>query len=109
MTSNIPASDVYLQTKYKELLNTNEAVCDNAGMMLIKFLVKMGVKKIYIAGMDGYSPDPEGNYARHWMNVYAQRAVMEALNQGMSEVLCEFSREVGIEFITGMRYVKVGE
>ncbi len=109
VTSNIPASDVYLQTKYKELLNTNEAVCDNAGMMLIKFLVKMGVKKIYIAGMDGYSPDPEGNYARHWMNVYAQRAVMEALNQGMSEVLCEFSREVGIEFITGMRYVKVGE
>lgn len=66
-------------------------------------------KTLTIEGMDGYSPDPEGNYARHWMNVYAQRAVMEALNQGMSEVLCEFSREVGIEFITGMRYVKVGE
>ncbi len=109
VTSNIPASDVYLQTKYKELLNMNEAVCDNAGMMLVKFLVRMGVKKIYIAGMDGYSPDPEGNYAEHWMNVYAQRAVTEALNQGMSKVLAEFSREVPIEFVTRMRYVRVGE
>ncbi len=108
VTSNIPASDVYLQTKYKELLNADEAVCDNAGMMLIKFLVRMGVKKIYIAGMDGYSSDPEGNYAEHWMNVYAQRAVTEALNRGMSKMLAEFSKEVEIEFVTEERYVKMG-
>ncbi len=108
VTSNIPALDVYLQTKYKELLNTNEAVCDNAGMMLVKFLVGLGVRKVYIAGMDGYSPDPEANYAQHWMNGYVHRAVTDALNRGMSEVLAKFREEVEIEFVTGMRYVKVG-
>ena len=107
VTSNIPALDVYLQTKYKELLNTNESVCDNAGMMLIKFLINMGVKKVSLAGMDGYSSDPQENYADPWMNVYAQRAVMEAMNQGMTKVLKEFSREIEIKFLTKMKYVKI--
>lgn len=109
VTSNIPALNVYLQTKYKELLNTNEVVYDNAGMMLIKFLIGLGVKKIYIAGMDGYSPDPEANYAEHWMNGYVQRAMAEGMNTGMSKVLTEFRREVEIEFVTSVRYVKVME
>lgn len=107
VTSNIPALDVYLQTKYKELLNANEAVCDNAGMMLIKFLINIGVKKISLAGMDGYSPDPEENYADPWMNVHAQRAVMDSINQGMTEVLTEFSREIEIEFLTKVKHIKI--
>lgn len=53
VTSNIPADNVYLQTKYRDLLCDIEAVKDNAGLMAIKFFAQMGVKKIYLAGFDG--------------------------------------------------------
>ena len=52
VTSNIPADNVYLQTKYRDLLCDIEAVKDNAGLMAIKFFAKMGVKKIYLAGFE---------------------------------------------------------
>lgn len=107
VTSNIPAIDVFLQIRYKELLNDTEMVRDNAGMMLIKFLMDFGVQKIYIAGIDGYSVDPDDNYANREMNIYNQRAVSEAINAGMTKVLREYSKKIDIEFITTPRYVHI--
>ena len=109
VTSNIPAVDVYLQTKYGELLNDENAVHDNAGMMLIKFLINMGVKKIYLAGMDGYSVDPMQNYADQSMAFYTQRAIMDSMNDGINSMLGKFSKEIAIEFVTEPRYVNVKE
>lgn len=107
VTSNIPAVDVYLQTKYSELLNDENAVHDNAGMMLIKFLISLGVKKIFLAGMDGYSLDPLQNYADQKMTFYTQRAIMESMNDGMNAMLKKFSRDVELEFITEPRFVSI--
>ena len=39
VTSNIPAGQIYLQTNYRELLNTEDGVRDNAGLMAVKFLM----------------------------------------------------------------------
>jgi len=105
VTSNIPAVDVYLQTKYSELLNYVDAVEDNAGMMLIKFLIGFGVKKVYIAGIDGYSVDPTVNFADKKMNFYTQKATFEAMNYGMSAVLKEYTKEIEIEYVTTPKYV----
>ena len=44
VTSNIPADNVYIQTKYRELLCDIEAVKDNAGLMAIKYFTQMGAK-----------------------------------------------------------------
>lgn len=107
VTSNIPAVDVYLQTKYRDLLNNKETVRDNAGMMLIKFLINLGVKKIYIAGIDGYSSDPNQNFADEKMNFFTQKAVFDAMNVGMNAVLREYQRDVEIEYVTTPHYVKL--
>ena len=109
VTSNIPTVDVYLQTKYGELLNDEDAVRDNAGMMLIKFLIKLGVRKLYLAGMDGYSVDPMQNYADQNMTFYTQKAIMDSMNDGINSMLGKFSREIDIEFITKSRYMKIKE
>lgn len=107
VTSNIPAMNIYLQTKYQELLNTHEHVRDNAGMMLIKYLIMLGAKKVLIAGLDGYSLDPTQNFADKKMNFFTQKATFEAMNEGMNEVLKEYSQQIDIEFITTPRYVQV--
>ena len=100
VTSNIPAEGVYLQTKYALLLNDVEAVRDNAGMMLIRFLINMGVKKILLAGMDGYSHEIEDNYADKEMALITRNAMLDAMNFGMTKMLNKFSSEIEIEFLT---------
>lgn len=105
VTSNIPSVDCYLQTKYSALLNDVEAVRDNAGMMLIKFLMQLGVKKIYIAGIDGYSTDASQNFVDEKMNFYTQKAVFEAMNEGMNMVLKQFGQQVAIQYVTTPRHV----
>lgn len=107
VTSNIPAVGVYLQTKYRDLLNQHDTVKDNAGMMLIKYLIILGAKKIYIAGLDGYSNDPNQNFANERMNFFTKKNVFEAMNAGMNDVIKEYSKEVKIEFVTTPKYVKL--
>ena len=107
VTSNIPAVDAYLQTKYSDLLNDENVVHDNAGMMLIKFLINLKVKKIYLAGMDGYSVDPMQNYANRNLTFYTQRAIIESMNDGINSMLWKFSKKISIEFITEPKYISI--
>lgn len=105
VTSNIPPDGVYLQTKYADLLNQFDYVRDNAGMMLIKFLILMGASKVLIAGIDGYSYDPTQNFADSTMNFYTQKATFEAMNSGLNECIKSFKQYVSIEFVTTPKYV----
>ena len=107
VTSNIPADNVYLQTKYRDLLCDIEAVKDNAGLMAIKFFAKMGVKKIYLAGFDGYSHDEKENYGESTMAFVTKTAILDAMNHGMTEMLKKYSELVELNFLTKPHYVKI--
>ena len=107
VTSNIPAYNVYLQTKYRDLLCNIEAVKDNAGLMAIKFFAQMGVKKIYLAGFDGYSHDEKENYGEFTMAFVTRAPVLDAMNQGMTEMMKKYSELVELNFLTKPHYVKI--
>lgn len=107
ITSNIPAVDVYLQTRYADLTNHMVSVRDNAGLMLIRFLIGLEASTVWIAGMDGYSSDPLDNYAYREMNFYNSRAYAEAMNVGMTAVLREYGKKVRIGFVTSPRHVRL--
>lgn len=107
VTSNIPVDGVYYQTKYKDLLNTGEAVSDNAGLMAIKFLASQGVASILLVGFDGYSHDVSENYGNSDMAFITRNAVLDSINVGMSEILKEYSNMVHIEFLTTPKYVNL--
>ncbi len=93
---------------YSDLVNNIDSVEDNAGMMLIKLLIDLGVKKIKLAGLDGYSHDLYQNFAERNMAFIKSHSVMDAMNAGMERMLREFSRSVDIEFVTTPKYVKLG-
>lgn len=109
ITSNIPANDVYMKTRYTDLLNNNEYVRDNAGMLLIKFLMNFEVGKISLAGMDGYAEESLNNYFEESMAFSIHVTDAFGKNKAMSETLQEFSKEVSIEFLTEQKYVCLGE
>ncbi len=105
VTSNIPDYDAYLRTKYVELLNDEECVSDNAGLMAIKFFMLNGAKKILLAGFDGYSHDVLENYGNSEMSIMTRSDVLDAMNLGMSNVLRKFSKKIELEFVTKPKHV----
>lgn len=107
VTSNIPADNVYLQTKYRDILCNIESVKDNAGLMAIKFFIQMGVKKIYLAGFDGYSHDEKENYGEYTMAFVTRIPVLDAMNYGMTTMLKKYSELVELKFLTRQHYIKI--
>ena len=86
-TSNLPDRGAKYRVDYRRLLNHLEPVWDNAGLMLVKLLIQLGVKELYLAGVDGYSHDPGENYAQDALRLAAKSQTLDAMNQGMCQVL----------------------
>lgn len=107
LTSNIPSVTSFAKINYSNYLNDHDMVRDNAGLMLIKFLIETKVKKIYLAGMDGYSFDSSENYVDNEMTLYTKKAHNEAMNTGMQAVLRAFSQQIPIEYVTTPKFINV--
>lgn len=105
-TSNIPQAGLYIQTQYKSLLNDVEYVEDNASLMLIKYLIKLGVKEILIAGVDGYSSNINGNFVNNRMEFLTTNKNFEMMNKGISSILKKYRNDINISFITKHKYIK---
>ena len=107
VTSNIAADNVYLQTGYSDLLNDEESVSDNAGLMAIKFFIDCGAKEILLAGFDGYSKYTSENYGESGMEIITRNAVLDAMNLGMTNVISEYARKIDISFVTKPKYIVI--
>lgn len=109
VTSNIPVTQVFAKIKYKDLLNRNEFVRDNAGLMLIKYMIHSGARKVVLAGMDGYGKELAETYLDEEMSFPIKVTGAAKKNEGMTEILREFSESIEIEFLTEQRYVYLGK
>lgn len=107
VTSNIPAENAYLKIGYRELLNENKYVRDNAGLLLLKFLMNYKVGQVFLAGFDGYAHDETQNYALHKMQVYRSKEVLDEMNKGMGNVIREYANKIKITFLTKSEYIKL--
>lgn len=89
---------------YTSLLNEKKYVYDNAGLMLMKLLLSFGIKKIYLAGFDGFVVNQIDNYANPaQLGVTEQEHNIE-INKGMTAQLAEFRQKAEIEFVTDSIY-----
>lgn len=79
MTSNLPRINTdCIYVDYDKLLNCSYDEVDNAGLMLLRLLEKVGVGKIYIAGFDGFEVIANNNYYRkELINSVSPEAVEE--------------------------------
>lgn len=105
LTSNIPADTGYIKVGYSSLLNNLEEVRDNAGLMLIQFLINLGVAEIYIAGIDGYSHDVRNNYAAEDMSLLNKSFILDAKNRSMQILLEQYAQKIKIHFITTSKFM----
>lgn len=105
VTSNIQVGEAYITADYKKLTNDVEAVKDNAGLMLIKYLISLGVKEVYVAGMDGYSHEKGANFAKSQLEFSANSDMFDAMNAGIGKMLQKYAKEINIIAVTPFKYI----
>ena len=88
---------------YSSYLN-NSVLYDNIALMFFKLLIKIGVKKVYIAGLDGYSKTPSDNYVSS--ELVNQFSVFEEKNEIMSKQFDLFGKSLEIVSLTESMYIK---
>ena len=106
VTSNVPVEEnmqnVY-RINYSDYIGEGPA-SDNAGAMLIRFLKKCQVKKITLAGFDGFSETSQQNFS---VEAYRTPISSEEAAQRNSDISYRLSHElkdVDFDFITPTRY-----
>lgn len=89
------------------LLEKQELINDNSFLMLLKILEKIDVKKVFCAGLDGYS-ETEDNYLDPKMEYYFIKDVAGQLNRHMRAFIENIRNEMDITFLTYSHYDQKG-
>ena len=89
---------------YSSYLNEDYFISDNAGMMCLNFLNRAGVKKVYLAGFDGFKTRSLENYYDDSLYVQVEDEQLVEMNKAISEKLSQMSRQIEIIFLTKSIY-----
>lgn len=103
LVENVQFEDIDM-INYSDYLNEDSVISDNAGLMLINFLSKVGVKDIHLAGFDGFSRNSLDNY---FDSAYTNSAEYETLiykTEAISRRLKTLANTMEIGFLTESRY-----
>lgn|GEM_PF-6399166 len=104
MTSNIRPRDGCdaMMFNYSSYISEDQSQIDNAGITLIDLLRACGVRRIHLAGMDGYGfrsarnsfPDPRLSSDRE----------VEVFNEGVVRVMKNIRKDTELIFVTDSMY-----
>jgi 4-hydroxy 2-oxovalerate aldolase len=89
---------------YSDLLNSSIDISDNTGMMLLKLLVKASVKKVTLAGFDGFKKNSILNYYDSKLIGSVDSESLGKKNKSMNIQLNKRNKEMKINFLTPTKY-----
>jgi len=102
LTSNIQGcTDNSLTIDYETLLSKTNA-SDSSGIMVLRLLVKIGIKEVALAGYDGFTA--EENYCADSLDNYLTAEAMQQLNINTALQIGELLKQLKINFITPTLY-----
>ena len=106
LTSNIPyrAGEDDLFVDYDQYTNDDEMISDNAGLMLLKLLIRCGAKEVFLAGFDGFLPSAKGNYYRQELDIPLKEEEALEKQRRIRKQLKELSRFLNLTFLTPSVY-----
>lgn len=106
VTSNIlqESSDNVLVVDYMRHTNQNPCVFDNAGLMCMHFMQRVGAEEVYLAGFDGFKANARENFYNESMYANAEQERMANLNEAMKEQITQLRNHIPITFITQSHY-----
>ena len=104
-TSNVTKTKGFFNyvLNYSSLIDRETEIIDNSLVMFLKTSLLMGVKKIYLAGFDGYSKRSD-NYFDVSREYSFVKDKAEYLNKYVKDFLNNIQDKVKINFVTNSRY-----
>lgn len=105
-TSNITTrsnNNLYI-LNYSSYINEEQCIEDNAGLMCINLLKRIGVTNVILAGFDGFSTNYEDNYFESSMYVDVETERIINMNKAMTEKLNQLSTHLKITYFTESMY-----
>ncbi|GFI21970.1 4-hydroxy-2-oxovalerate aldolase [Lachnospiraceae bacterium] len=108
-TSNITTMD---EQKFEysldisSLLDEEAEIIDNSFVMLLKVMIKIGIKKVSLAGFDGYIGEKFKDHVNESMGYDFSKAQAERLNKYVGKVLSSMKPYLEIKFITNSLYLE---
>ena len=106
-TSNVRLSDDTKNTikiNYSDYLVISDGVIDNSGLMLTNLLEKINVKKITLAGFDGYVSDRSTNYFTQSMVDAVEIENLNKINLEFTKRVKHLRNKIPVIFLTDSRY-----
>ena len=89
---------------YSSYLNDSD-MFDNVALMFFKLLVKIGIKQVYVAGLDGFSALPTQNYVSNTLINASSFPDYKKRNTIMTNEIQKLSHQISICFLTHSLYM----
>lgn len=107
-TSNITidSGDRISVLNYSSYINEDQCISDNAGLMCINFLKKIGVTDLLLAGFDGFSEKIDDNFYDTKLNNAVDAERHHNMNVATKNKLQQLSAHMNILFLTDSFYDK---
>ena len=102
-TSNIP--DCYLAqyvVNFSSYTGNHNEIFDDSGLMALRLLISIGVKEVYIAGMDGYDETGKNYYEDGFASYYSESTTGKT--QMVLNELVDMKKYLNMHFITPTLY-----
>lgn len=103
ITSNIKEASGDYVVNFSSYSSNKPEIIDNSALMLMKLLMAAGVKKVFVAGMDGYSAVNTTDYFDENLD-YDFSSEAELRNELISSEIKEISKHMKVEFVTPTSY-----
>lgn len=106
VTSNITTkgSESVKVVDYASYTNEEQVIADNAGLMCINLLNKVGVQRIVMAGFDGFSINKIDNYFDNSFLLDVEQERLLQITEAMRKKLAQLQTQIEIRFLTPSAY-----
>jgi 4-hydroxy 2-oxovalerate aldolase len=103
LTSNVTtsANNAYI-IDYTTLCNQHGKYSDNAALMLLSLLVRLGCKAVSFAGLDGFTGD--GDYYNEILHQDLDDDWIQSMNEAISKEIKQYRKLITIDFVTPTLY-----
>ena len=111
-TKKIVTSNLREAKNYQYMINfasyaaDSSEIMENSGIMCLNFLINLGVRKVSLAGLDGYDINKRGNYVNSGLEYDFPLEVLKKRNQLIAEEFQKKQGAIEICFLTKSVYVQ---
>lgn len=105
-SSNISESNrkIDYTFNFNSLINDDNVIRDNPVLMLLKILINMKIRKVYLAGFDGYDNDNVNNYSEEYIPFLYCNDQVVLRNEAIKKFVTSLENDISLEPLTSSRY-----